>query len=123
MIGASPQGAETMRIRIFIFAALLSAAGAHAQSVPSTSTPASDSWSTPAPASTASYRADAALPVQQKKSASRFKFKERDGLTPPHANAAQQHSGNAGVGTMGTMDRNGRPAVNCPQTPMDPACH
>ncbi|UGB37454.1 hypothetical protein [Frateuria soli] len=112
-----------MRIRIVVFASLLAAAGAHAQSVPSPTAHASDSWSAPAPASTASYRADAALPAQKSSSTSHFKFKERDSLAPPRANAAQQHSGNAGVGTMGTMDRNGRPAVNCPQTPMDPACH
>ena len=111
-----------MRIRIIVLASLLAAAGAHAQAVPP-STQASDSWSTPAPASTASYRADAAPAVKEKKSKSHFRFKERDSYTQPPENAAQQHSGNAAVGTMGTMDRNGRPAVNCPQTPMDPACH
>lgn len=111
-----------MRIRIIVLASLLAAAGAHAQAVPPSTQP-SDSWSTPAPASTASYRADAIPGVKEKKSASHFKFKERDSYTQPPGNAAQQHSGHAAVGAMGTMDRNGRPAVNCPQTPMDPACH
>lgn len=111
-----------MRIRTVVLASLLAAAGAHAQSVPSPASQASDSWSAPAPASTASYRAGAALPHTQDPSSSHFRFKERRSHMPP-ANAAQQHSGSAAVGAMGDMDRNGRPAVSCPQTPMDPACH
>jgi hypothetical protein len=111
-----------MRIPVVMLAALLAAGAAQAQSVPSASR-ASDSWSAPAAASTASYRADAASPATGRKPASRFKFKERGSFSQPSANAAQQHSGSAAVGTMGTLDRNGRPAVSCPQAPMDPACH
>lgn len=110
-----------MRIAFITLAAVLAGGAAQAQSVPQ-APPASDSWSAPAPATTASYRADAALPAMEKKPSSHFKFKERSSYTQPPANAAQQHSGQAPVGAMGT-DRNGRPAVNCPQTPMDPACH
>jgi len=110
-----------MRMRIAMLACLLAATAAQAQSVP-TAPPASDSWSAPAPASTASYRADADRPATGKKPASHFKFKDRSS-TPPPGNAAQEHSGSAPVGNMGAMDRNGRPAVNCPQSPMDPACH
>lgn len=110
-----------MRIHVVMLASLLAATAAQGQSVPS-STLASDSWSVPAPASSAGYRAGAALPGTQEK-ASPFKFKERRSLAPERGNAALEHSRKAGVGTMGTMDRNGRPAVSCPQTPMDPACH
>ncbi|SEI50051.1 hypothetical protein [Frateuria terrea] len=111
-----------MRIRVAVLASLLAAGAAQAQSVPS-APPASDSWSKPAPASTASYRSDAASPATEHGQASHFKFKDRRGPMPLPGNAAQEHSGSAGVGTVGAMDRNGRPAVNCPQTPMDPACH
>jgi hypothetical protein len=111
-----------MRIPVVVLASLLAAGAAQAQSVPSAA-PASDSWSMPAPASTASYRADAAGASTERKRESHFKFKERRGSTPLPGNTAQGHSGNAAVGGMGTMDRNGRPAVDCPQTPMDPACH
>lgn len=104
-----------------LLAALLVATAAQAQSTPPVPR-ASDSWSQPAPAATVGYR-EAALPKTTDTSRSHFKFKDRRSYTPPSANAAQQHSGNAAVGSMGTMDRNGRPAVNCPATPMDPACH
>jgi len=110
-----------MRIKVVVLASLLTAGAVQAQSVPESS-PASDTWSAPAPVATVGYRAAAALPATEKKRASHFKFKERGSYTPPAANAAQQHSGNAAVGAMGA-DSNGRPAVNCPQTPMDPACH
>jgi hypothetical protein len=110
-----------MRISIVVLASLLVAAATHAQSVPSASR-ASDSWDAPAPASTASYRDATALPGSSAKS-SPFKFKERRSYVPERDNAALEHSGKAAVGTMGTLDRSGRPAVSCPQTPMDPACH
>jgi hypothetical protein len=102
-----------------LLAILLVASVAQAQSVPPAHQ-ASDSWSQPAPATTVGYRD--ARPKTTDTSKSHFKFKERGSYTPPAANAAQQHSGNAAVGAMGA-DSNGRPAVNCPQTPMDPACH
>jgi len=111
-----------MRIQVVVLASLLVTAAVHAQSVPS-ATRASDSWNAPAPASTASYRDATALPGS-KAASSPFKFKERGGHQPLlPGNAALEHSGKAAVGTMGTTDANGRPAVSCPQTPMDPACH
>jgi hypothetical protein len=108
-----------MRTPAFLLASLLAAAAAQAQTVP----PASDSWTTPASASTASYRSGGLDPAAPQPSGSHFKFKERRSPVALPGNAAQEHSGRAAVGGMGSMDRNGRPAVNCPQTPMDPACH
>ena len=107
-----------MSRRLLLLASLLALGAAHAQSVPAPQ--ASDSWNRPAPASTTGYR-DAA-PTSAHTSASHFKFKERSPAELP-GNAAQEHSGKARVGGMGEMDRDGRPAVNCPATPMDPACH
>jgi hypothetical protein len=107
-----------MRRPILLLAACLGFAAAHAQSVPTA--PPSDSWSRPAPAST-SYRAPDA--PASSASSSHFKFKDRREPVTLPGNAAQQQSGKAPVGSMGQMDRNGRPAVNCPDTPMDPACH
>lgn len=106
-----------MRILAFLSASLLAAA-AQAQTAPR----ASDSWSAPAPASTAAYRSGGMDPAAQREPGSRFKFKERHRMALP-GNAAQERSGRAAVGGMGSTDRNGRPAVSCPQTPMDPACH
>lgn len=108
-----------MRTPAFLFAALLAAGAVQAQSVPQ----ASDSWSPPAPASTASYRAGGVDPTVQHESSSHFKIKERRNPMALPGNAAQEHSGRAAVGGMGSVDRNGRPAVSCPQTPTDPACH
>ena len=108
-----------MRRSLTLLAACLSFAAAHAQSVPTA--PPSDSWSRPAPATT-SYRA-AAAPATSSASGSHFKFKDRREPAALPGNAAQEQSGKAPVGGMGQMDRNGRPAVNCPDTPMDPACH
>ena len=104
--------------RSLSIAALLVAGVVQAQSVPAPQ--ASDSWSRPAPATTTSYRDPA--PVGSHPPASHFKFKEGGPSTLP-GNAAQEQSGKARVGGMGEMDRDGRPAVNCPATPMDPACH
>lgn len=99
-------------------AALLVTGVVQAQSVPAPQ--ASDSWSRPAPAATTSYRDPA--PISSHPPASHFKFKERGPAGLPE-NAAQEHSGKARVGGMGEVGRDGRPAVDCPATPMDPACH
>jgi hypothetical protein len=109
-----------MRRPIILLAAGLGFAAAHAQSVPTA--PPSDSWSRPAPAST-SYRAASAPASSSSAAGSHFKFKDRREPAALPGNAAQEQSGKASVGGMGQMDRNGRPAVNCPDTPMDPACH
>lgn len=101
--------------------AVAAAAQAQAQSVPPASH-ASDSWDAPASASTVGYR-DAAAPATADGTGAHFKFKERNSHPLLPDNAAQEHSGKARVGGMGGMDRSGRPAVSCPQTPMDPACH
>jgi hypothetical protein len=106
-------------LRRSLFVAFVLVGGAaQAQSVPAPQ--ASDSWNRPAPATTTGYR-DAA-PVSSHPPASHFKFKERGPSVLP-GNAAQEQSGKARVGGMGEVDRDGRPAVNCPATPMDPACH
>lgn len=106
--------------RSILLLSLLAAASAQAQSVVP-APQASDSWSRPAPAVSSSYR-DAAPAHVGTAPSSHFKFKERRSVLPDR-DAAQEHSGKARVGGMGEMDRSGRPAVNCPQTPMDPACH
>ncbi|HEV2538569.1 MAG TPA: hypothetical protein VGU03_02570 [Frateuria sp.] len=108
-----------MRTPAFMFAILLAAGAVQAQSVPQ----ASDSWSTPAPASTASYRSGGVAPAAQREPSSHFKFKERRNPMELPGNTAQERSGRAAVGGTGSVDGNGRPAVSCPQTPMDPACH
>lgn len=105
--------------RLFLLASLLAAGAAQAQSIPAPQ--ASDSWSRPAPTSTTGYR-DAAPTSSSSAPVSHFKFKERRPAELP-GNAAQEHSGKARIGGMGEMGRDGRPAVDCPATPMDPACH
>jgi hypothetical protein len=105
--------------RYLLLASLLVAGAVQAQSVPAPQ--ASDSWSQPAPAVTTGYRD--ATPVNNHTPSSHFKFKDRRQQADLPGNAAQEQSGKAQVGGMGEMDRDGRPAVNCPQTPMDPACH
>lgn len=110
-----------MRYPILMLASLLLATAVQAQTAPAVSR-ASDSWNAPARASTVGYR-DAALPPATDGASSHFKFKERSNRGGLPDNAAQQESGKARVGGMGAMDRSGRPAVSCPQTPMDPACH
>jgi hypothetical protein len=110
-----------MRRRITLLASCLVLAAAQAQSVPPAPQP-SDSWSRPAPAASVDYRTGAAPASADDPHTTHFKFKER-GMHPLlPGNAAQERSGKAPVG-IGTVDSNGRPAVNCPQTPMDPACH
>lgn len=109
-----------MARRFLLLASLLVMTAAHGQSVAPASL-ASDSWSRPAPAASTGYRD--AVPASARASSSHFKFKERRNPMDLSGNAAQQESGKARVGGMGEMDRSGRPAVNCPQTPMDPACH
>ncbi|MEI7036404.1 hypothetical protein [Fulvimonas yonginensis] len=109
-----------MSRRSLLLASLLVAASAQAQSV-APAPQASDSWDRPVPAASIGSR-EAAPAATRDATASHFKFKERRSRLPD-TNAAQEHSGKAGVGGMGELDRSGRPAVNCPQTPMDPACH
>ncbi|WP_049621142.1 hypothetical protein [Frateuria defendens] len=56
-------------------------------------------------------------------SPSHFKFKARKpAYTPPPANVAQRQSGKAPAMGLGQLGGDGRPALNCAQTPMDPAC-
>lgn len=106
--------------RFLLLASLLFMTAARGQSVAPASQ-ASDSWSRPAPSASTGYR-DAA-PASAGASSSHFKFQEQRSPMGLPDNAAQQESGKARVGGMGEMDRSGRPAVSCPQTPMDPACH
>lgn len=108
-----------MRYRSLLMASTwLLATAAMAQTSPPTQ---SDSWTMPpAPASSASYRGHS--PTEPAPTASHFKFKDRNqggplNQPPPGANDK--------AAVMGT-DRawqNGRPPVDCAQTPMDKACH
>lgn len=107
-----------MARRFVLLGCLLVAGAVQAQSVPSPQP--SDSWNRPAPASTAGYHE--AVPAGGRSSASHFTFKQRAAVGLP-GNAAQEQSGKAKVGGMGEIGRDGRPAVDCPATPMDPACH
>jgi hypothetical protein len=115
-----------MSMRSLLPLLILVAGAVQAQSVPSAPPAASDSWSRPAaPASAAqAYGDDHAHPLRTDEgssSGSHFKFKDRKSYEPAR-NAALEASGKAGVGMGTQMDRNGRPAVNCAQTPMDPSC-
>ncbi|MDI3263054.1 MAG: hypothetical protein QJR11_09640 [Fulvimonas sp.] len=81
-----------------------------------------DAWQRPAPASTVTY---ATMPTTAPDTGAgtRFKFREphHAELPQPPANEAQRQSGKAPVGGA-LIGRDGRPAVNCAATPMDPAC-
>lgn len=109
-----------MRSRYVLMAsAWLLATAAMAQTTPASSGQ-SDSWSArPATASSVTFGDHAA--AQAKSSHSPFKFKDRRPTGP----ADQPPPGaNDKAAVMGT-DRawqNGRPPVNCAQTPMDPTC-
>lgn len=112
-----------MSFRIVMSTGLLLLAGGLAQA--QSAAPASDAWSRPAPAASAASPAHPGYGQPPGSGESQrqvhFKFKERSS-TPPRPNAALEASGKAGVGGGSTLDRNGRPTVNCMQTPMDPAC-
>lgn len=115
-----------MSMRLLLPLLVLSAGVAQAQSVPTAPPAASDSWSRPAASASAAqaYGDDHAHPLRTDEgssSGSHFKFKDRKSYEPAR-NAALEASGKAGVGMGTQMDRNGRPAVNCAQTPMDPSC-
>jgi hypothetical protein len=115
-----------MSMRLLLPLLVLSAGAAQAQSVPTAPPAASDSWSRPAASASAAqaYGDDHAHPLRTDEgssSGSHFKFKDRKSYEPAR-NAALEASGKAGVGMGTQMDRNGRPAVNCAQTPMDPSC-
>lgn len=86
---------------------------------------ASDSWSRPAPASSAaaqpSYGNGSGLRESSGTDGSHFKFKEKRDARP-QPNAALEASGKAPVMGGNEMGRDGRPTVSCAATPMDPAC-
>lgn len=99
-----------MRRQITLLVPCFILAAAQAQSVPPAAR-TSDRWNPSAPTTASSAHAP------------HFKFKQPHGYTRPPSNAAQEQSGKASVMNTGAIDRNGRPTVDCPQTPMDPACH
>ncbi|HET6431748.1 hypothetical protein [Dyella sp.] len=112
-----------MSMRTFAIACVLAASStAFAQSVPAPAANPSDRWSPPPPAAASSASADYRDGAGLKPAApSHFKFKEsRD--PHPQRNAAREASGKAAVMGGNEIGRDGRPTVNCPQTPMDPAC-
>lgn len=102
----------------------LFAGSALAQSAPPPAPPPSsslsDSWAAqPAHSGTAGYRSDA-LPGSE--SGGHFKFKDRKMAMPndpPPANPMDK----APIMGQGTIGPDGRPPVNCPETPQDPKCH
>lgn len=114
-----------MSMRSLLPLLVLVAGAVQAQSVPTAPPAASDTWSRPAASSSAaaSY-GDSHGPLQAgegSSGASHFKFKDHKSYQPER-NAALEAAGKAGIGVGTQMDRNGRPAVSCAQTPMDPAC-
>ncbi len=107
-----------MSLRLLLAATLLVGGALHAQTTAPTGD--SDSWSRPAPASTARYRDTGPL-KEQTGSDSHFKFKERRS-TEPVRNDAMEAAGKAPVMGGNQLGRDGRPTVNCAATPMDPSC-
>lgn len=111
-----------MSCRLLLSVSLILYAGAAlSQSAPVTTLPpGSDSWShAPAAASSAYQAGGEDGYTASNGQASHFKFKQRREARPDR-NAALEQSGKAPV--MGQMGRDGRPPVDCPRTPMDPAC-
>lgn len=116
-----------MRYRLALTASTwLMAAVAMAQTSPPAQSSQSDSWTAhPAVAGSSSYRSQSSIEAPAR---SHFKFKERgQGSTLNPLNPLNQPppSANDKAAVMG-KDRawqNGRPPVDCAQTPMDPACH
>ncbi len=109
-----------MRFRHVLMASTWLLAGAAlAQTAPVTSSQ-SDSWPAhPAAASSATFRGHAT--VEATPSHSPFKFKERQRTGP----ADQPPPGATDKAAVMGTDRawqNGRPPVNCAQTPMDATC-
>ncbi len=107
----------------FVSLLLIAASGADASG--QTATPASDSWSRPAAASSAaaqtSYGNATGLRDTSGDGGSHFKFKQKRDAQPQR-NAALEATGKAGVMGGNEIGRDGRPTVSCAQTPMDPAC-
>ena len=108
---------------IWFVGMLLFVTAAHAQSAPPPPpSTLSDSWSTPAPAhsGSAAYRSAPSL-GSSANAATHFQFKPRQPAMP--ADPAPGDGTNK-VPIFGTnqVGADGRPPVNCPQNPRDPAC-
>jgi hypothetical protein len=109
-----------MRFRLVLMASTwLIATAAMAQTAPTTSSQ-SDSWAArPAVASSAGFRSDSAVAATPARSHFKFKDRQRTGpVDQPPPSATDK------AAVMGT-DRawqNGRPPVDCAQTPMDATC-
>ncbi|MET0330987.1 MAG: hypothetical protein ABW154_06105 [Dyella sp.] len=77
----------------------------------------SDRWAPPAPTASVGYGSTRPLPGAQADGS--FTFKSRGPQVPgqpPHALEDAQ------VGSMPSIQPDGRPALNCMQTPQDPKC-
>ncbi|MEP6898899.1 MAG: hypothetical protein ABI870_10235 [Rhodanobacter sp.] len=99
---------------------LLFASVVMAQVAAPASTPASDSWASHPATSSSSYAAHS--PREVPRSADHFKFKSPSDHGPM---SQPPPSANDKAAVMGT-DRawqDGRPPVDCAQTPQDPKCH
>ncbi|KRE88589.1 hypothetical protein ASG87_08380 [Frateuria sp. Soil773] len=107
---------------IFALLALALADASLAQSATDASR-LSDDWKAskqPAPAGSTAY---GAMPQKAADGESgHFKFKQRAGYKDAPGNAAQAQSGKAPVMGRSVVGSDGRPAVNCVNTPRDPAC-
>ena len=88
---------------------------------PSAPSGAGDDWQRPAPASTTTYANTPTATHEDDGSHFKFRPPRHVELPQPPANEAQRQSGKAPVGGA-LIGRDGRPAVNCAATPMDPAC-
>jgi hypothetical protein len=111
-----------MRYRLSVSASLLlMVSAAIAQTAPpSSSSTASDSWSTHPAASSSSYASHSSMDTSQ--TPGHFKFKDRNDRGPM---SQPPPTANDKASVMGT-DRawqNGRPPLDCAQTPQDSKCH
>ncbi len=99
---------------------LLIASAAMSQSAPPPTTNGNDNWSSHPAASASTYSAHPSMKPSQPKE--HFKFKDRGDTGP---SSAPPPSANDKSSVMGS-DRawqDGRPPLDCAQTPQDPKCH
>lgn len=113
-----------MRYRLALIASIsLMAAMAMAQTSPPAPSNQSDSWKAhPAVAGSSSYRSQSSAEAPAR---SHFKFRERGqgGALNPLNQPPPSANDKAAVMGKDRAWQNGRPPVDCAQTPMDSACH
>ena len=105
-----------------IVCAMLLAGAVAAQTVAPSQTAQSDRWdTTPAAATSSTYRAEQSLPGSAGTSHNAFHFKEPAERGPAYAPPPQASDKAAVMGKQRPW-QNGRPPVDCAVTPRDPAC-